>query len=60
MQWKQFVQSLPKRIVTADTTVQANGTDSAQKKSITGAELWEQFKNQVNEMTIDLKFNNNQ
>lgn len=57
IQWKEFIQNLSKKIIPADQLKTAIENDvSAQ--SISGGELWNQFQSKVNEMTIDLKFNN--
>lgn len=57
IQWKEFIENMSKKIIPADQ-LQTAIENNVAVKSLSGEELFKQFQNKVNEMTIDLKFNN--
>lgn len=63
-QWKELMATTVKRITNDNMQAQDNTTDNTppvnnERTNMTGGQFWDEIKKGLSEMTVDLKFNNN-
>lgn len=62
-QWQALIPPVVKRIINDNSPVQNNTPDTTpvnnERTNMTGGQFWDEIKRGLSEMTVDLKFNNN-
>lgn len=64
-QWKALIPPVVERIINDSPPVQNSAPDTTapvnnSRTDMSGAQFWDEIKKGLSEMTVDLKFNNNQ